>query len=149
MGIVNPYLGRSVGTNGTLQLSEINSVTFGVSYGLNRRSNQGVGGYTLPDRASNGHEHYLDLYGKMISVFSSRTIYETTFEAWRDHDENTPVTDAVSIDVLGGVQQRRCSKHTCERLPQLQFRQSFFTDADKIHLESGIVGKSYPEPHVF
>jgi len=101
MGVVNPYLGRSVGANGTLQLSEKNSVLFGLGYGINRRSNQGVGGYTLPDRASNGHEHYLDLWGKLVTVFSSRTLFETYVESWQDHNETTPVTDAVSIDVLG------------------------------------------------
>ena len=101
MGVVNPYLGRSVGTSGTLQLSEVHSFVFGLSYGLNKRSNQGVGGYTLPDRASNGHEHYLDLWGKLVSVFSSRMIYETNFESWSNHNETQPVTDAISIDVLG------------------------------------------------
>ena len=101
MGVLNPYLGRSVGADGTLQLSDIHSFVFGLSYGMNRRSNQGVGGFTLPDRASNGHEHYLDLWGKMISVFSGRMIYETNFESWRDHNETKPLTDAVSIDVLG------------------------------------------------
>jgi hypothetical protein len=101
MGIVNPYLGRSVGADGTLQLSQKNSVLFGLSYGINRRSNQGVGGYTLPDRASTGREHFLDLWGKLVTVFSSRTLYETNFEAWREHNENTPLTNAVSIDVLG------------------------------------------------
>src|SRR5712671_1440783 len=101
LGIVTPALDRSVGAGGTYQFSERNSVVFNMNFGTNSRKNQGIGGYTLPDRASNRQGHYLDLYGKQISVISNKTIYETNFEVYREYSETKPVTDAVSVDVLG------------------------------------------------
>jgi hypothetical protein len=140
MGIVNPYLGRSVGSNGTLQLSEVNSVVFGLSYGINRRSNQGVGGYTLPERASNGHEHFMDLWGRMVSVFSSRTLYETTFEAWRDHGDTTPLTDAVSIDVLGAFSSGGAQNTNVNDFRNYSFGNLFSQTRTKLTWRAGLSG---------
>jgi hypothetical protein len=148
MGVVNPYLGRSVGTDGTLQLSEKNSVLFGLSYGINRRSNQGVGGYTLPDRASNGHEHFIDLWGKMVTVFSSRTLYETFFEAWRDHSETTPLTDAVSIDVLGAFSSGGAQNTNLNDFRNYSFNNLFSQTRTKLTWRSGVSG-SFIRSHSF
>lgn len=101
LGIVNPFLNRYAGTNATYQISDKHSFVFGYNYQVNTRKNQGVGGFNLPERASNGKGRYKGWYARQYAIISDRTLYETWFERYSNHNEQKPVNNAISIDVLG------------------------------------------------
>ena len=52
LGITRPTTNRSFNVRNTFQLSDANSVGFNVSYATDTRENQGVGGFVMPERAS-------------------------------------------------------------------------------------------------
>jgi hypothetical protein len=140
LGILNPALDRSVGTGGTYQFSEGNSAVFNLNFGTNSRKNQGVGGYTLPDRASNSQETFLDLYGKQISVVSNKTIYETYFELWHDHSETNPLTNAVSVDVLGAFSSGGAQNTNVNNYRNFNLGNLFSRTGTKFTVRAGLSG---------
>ena len=111
LGISHPFTNRNVNTGGTLQLSEKHSITFNGGFGGYNSKNQGIGGFTLPERSSTGKGNFTNIQINQFSVFSPRTIYETRFGLFRNHDETKPASEAVQINVLdafrsGGAQNR-------------------------------------------
>ncbi len=111
LGISHPFSNHDVFGGGTYQLSEKHSFIFSGGSGGYTSRNQGIGGFNLPDRASTGHGGYSNIQLKQFSVFSPRTIYETRFNVYRNHDETKPAKEAIQINVLdafrdGGAQNR-------------------------------------------
>jgi hypothetical protein len=72
-----------------------------MNYQTNVRKNQGVGGFNLPERASEGRGHFHNVFFRHTAVLSDKTLYRTNVNFWNDRDETRPVTNAVTIDVLG------------------------------------------------
>ncbi|MBI4473202.1 MAG: TonB-dependent receptor [Acidobacteria bacterium] len=111
LGIVRPFVDRNAGGSGTFQINNAHSLIFNGGFTRSVRKNQGVGGFSLPERASNGKGRWSDFQIRQFSVFSDRTLYETRFGHWSGHDEFVPVKEAVSIDVLdsfrGGGSQNK------------------------------------------
>ena len=110
-GITRPSVNRSVDLRNTYQLSDSNSLSFNLGYSTNSNRNQGVGGFVLPERASssNGNDWNVEL--RQFSALSPRSIYETRFNVRSNHDETTPITEALRINVpdafsSGGAQNR-------------------------------------------
>jgi hypothetical protein len=109
LGISHPYTDRYVYGGGTFQLSDRHSLIFSAGQGRYLSRNQGIGGFNLPDRASTGSGRYWNMQLRQFSVFSPKTIYETRFNYFRNHDETKPATDGLAINVLdafssGGAQ---------------------------------------------
>ncbi len=101
LGITNPSIDRFLGVNGTYQISEVHSFNIGTNTGTNIWKNQGVGGFNLPERASDGQSNWHNIYVNETAVLSDKTLYRTSLSFWHGHDEQTPRTNAVTIDVLG------------------------------------------------
>src|SRR5262245_36199824 len=101
LGIVNPFINRYVGGNATYQISNVHSFVVGTNIENNTWKNQGVGGFNMPDRASTGRGHFHNIYFTEIAVLSERTLYRTNVNLWMNREESRPVTEAVTIDVLG------------------------------------------------
>ncbi len=109
--IVRPTTNRSFGTGGTYQLAENHSLTFETGYFPHSFENQGIGGFTLPERAwtTEGHGWYVDL--RQFSRLSAERIYEMRFAYSSNYEETIPDTEGFRIDVLdafssGGAQNR-------------------------------------------
>jgi hypothetical protein len=72
-----------------------------MNYENNVWKNQGVGGFNLPERASNGNGHFHNVYFTQIAVLSDTTLYRTNFNFWTNTEKSQPIKQAVTIDVLG------------------------------------------------
>ena len=101
LGISRPFTEKNVFGGGTYQLSDKHSLIFNGGSGRWFSKNQGIGGMTLPDRASTGRGKYSNFSVKQFSVISPATIYETRFGHYRNHDDTIPATEAIAINVLG------------------------------------------------
>jgi hypothetical protein len=109
LGITRPAVTRSIGTRNTYQISDAHSLGFDLQYGTTSRRNQEIGGFNLPERASNSRGHSWGVDVRQFSALSPSSVYETHFNVSRKDDATSPVTDAVRIDVLdafgsGGAQ---------------------------------------------
>jgi len=101
LGIAYPNYGRYFGGNATYQLSNVHSLNFGTNLEKWSYKNSGIGGFNLLERASEGGGDFRNFYFNETAVISDKTLYRTNVNLWWNNDEQTPVTNAVTIDVLG------------------------------------------------
>ena len=76
LGVVHPNVNRSGGVRGTYQFTDKHSLIFNFRYGTNVQKNNQVGGFTLPERASDAHGHNINYDFRQFSVFSNSLLYE-------------------------------------------------------------------------
>ncbi len=101
LGITNSFTNRNANVNANYQLSNVYSFSVGTNFSTFRSKNQGVGGFTLPERAGSGSERFRNMYFNQTAVISDKTLYRTNFNFWTDLNDNKPANAAVAIDVLG------------------------------------------------
>ena len=111
LGITRPFVGRSVRAENTYQISDANSVRGNVFLFVNRRENQGIGDYTLPERGSSfdGRNYLADL--RQFSVLSSTNFFENRVQVSGNTNKTIPFSENVRINVpdafmSGGAQNR-------------------------------------------
>ena len=101
LGFTRPYVSRNAYVNGTYQIRKSNSLLFNFNYGMNRRENQGMGGFSLPDRAFNGSGNNKNGSFRHVWFKSERLVQDISYNFSFSHDEVTPVKISPSIDVIG------------------------------------------------
>src|SRR5207249_2857744 len=108
---------RNLGLSGQLYFNTKNTLNFSASYGTTNYKNQGVGGFNLPERASNskGNNRTIQLGNR--TIFSTKLLNEARFLVNRSISSTSPVTDGVAINVLdafygGGGQNRSDTRRT-------------------------------------
>jgi hypothetical protein len=109
LGITKPYRWRQMSTRSTLQEADSHTLGVYISYGNEVASNQGIGGFTLPERASTSNWHAWDAEISQFSTLSPRTILEARVNINASRGVSTPASAAERINVLdafsaGGAQ---------------------------------------------
>jgi hypothetical protein len=109
LGIIRPAVTRYFSPRGTYQLSQRNSITFNVAYEPYTRKNEGIGGFTLEERASDTTGNNWTAELRQFSALSAQNLYETRFKVTSSFSETQPRSSAVRINVLdafnsGGAQ---------------------------------------------
>jgi hypothetical protein len=107
--VTQPNLRENFNTRGQYAVSQNNTLNFNLEYASNSRSNQGIGQFSLPERASSSKGRQLGLQFRDTSVLSTHWVNETRFEFTRNQNTTKPLTQAVAINVLdafsaGGAQ---------------------------------------------
>lgn len=99
-GIVRPAVNRSYSGSGQMQLGAKHALHFNARYSNRNSQNNGVGGFTLPERAwqSRGSDSNFGL--REIWALSPRLIHEVILNTNRNSNEDESSSQAVSIDVL-------------------------------------------------
>ena len=110
-GVFTPYKNENLNSNGQIFITENNSVSFLVNYNTNQFLNQGIGGATLPERASNFKGHNWNFQLSERAIVNPRLTSEVRFFMFHNQNSTLPVTEAVAINVLdafnsGGAQNR-------------------------------------------
>jgi Carboxypeptidase regulatory-like domain len=110
-GIFSPFKNQNLNIGGQLFLSQNNTFNFNANYTTNEQRNQGVGGFTLPERATNGKGHNWNFQVGERAIISTKLINELRFNTGRNENSQSPVTEAIAINVLdafnGGGSQNR------------------------------------------
>ena len=109
LGITRPAVTRSIGTRSTYQISDAHSLGFDLGYGTTSQKNQEIGGFNLPERASDSSGHNWNFEMRQFSALSPASVYETRFSVSSTNEATRPLTDDVRVDVLdafgsGGAQ---------------------------------------------
>jgi hypothetical protein len=107
--VVRPTVNRSISTGGTYQLTDRDSLTYNIGYAPYTKKNQGIGAFTLPERAWTTRGNTWDLELKQFSAPSAQSIFENRFKLSGSHEETIPLVEAQRINVLdafssGGAQ---------------------------------------------
>ncbi len=103
-GIVSPEVNRSYSTNVQMQLGTDHSLHFNVRYQHEASDNNGVGGFTLPERASTRTRTNINAGLGEIWVISPRTLHEVSLTHFGNEFTNEAVTRAERIDMLDAFQ---------------------------------------------
>ena len=111
LGITRPNTFREVSTNSTVQLADGHSFRVNAWYGAESGRDQGVGGFTLPERA---HDFSWRGWGGEVRQFSalrSLSLFEARVSINSNASETSPHNETVRINVLdafngGGAQNR-------------------------------------------
>jgi hypothetical protein len=101
LGFTRPAVSRNAYGSGTFQLTKNQSVQFSLNYGMSRLENQGMGGFSLPDRAfiNTGGSRNLSL--RHVWFKSESTVQDISYNYNNYHNELAPAVSAPAIDVLG------------------------------------------------
>jgi hypothetical protein len=111
LGITRPAVTRSYSARNTIQLSSAHSLSVNGGYQSNSSTNQGVGGFVLPERAYESRGSTWNVEVKQFSSLSAQAIYETRYKVSANSDRATPFTEGTRINVLdafnsGGAQNK-------------------------------------------
>lgn len=99
LGITRPTIFRSIGARNTFQISNANSLALNTRYATDTRKDEGIGGFTLRERASNRHGGNYNVELRQFSALPSGNIYETRFNIFGNRMKIVPFSEAVKVDV--------------------------------------------------
>jgi hypothetical protein len=111
LGITRPRMNRGFEIENTYQLAPSHSIRVSIGRGTETSRDDGIGGFTLPERRSDAfyREWDTDIYA--FSTLSSRSIHEARLSYTVGSGETIPFSEAIRINVLdafnaGGAQNR-------------------------------------------
>lgn len=109
LGVTSPTTRRSINTRGQYALNSSNTLNFNIEYSSNNRRNQGIGNFSLPERAFSSESREIEFQAREVKIINTKWIHEARFEYNRDKSSNNPLTRATAINVLdafssGGAQ---------------------------------------------
>jgi len=109
--VFSPTKNQNLNTNGQLFLTQNHTFNFGANYNTNEFRNQGIGGFNLAERATNFKGHNWNFQLSERGIIKPTFISEVRFNMFHNQNSQTPVTEAVAINVLdafngGGAQNR-------------------------------------------
>lgn len=140
LGITRPTTNRAVQTRNTLQLTSAHSIGFNARYFADDHKDEGIGGFTLRDRASHRNGSNWNAEVRQFSALGSGSLYETRFVVYGYRTKIVPFSDAVRVDVSdtfnsGGAQNQY---HDNNRI--YQFGNLYTRLGQKLTLKTGIEG---------
>ena len=115
--VFSPTKNQSLNFNGQLFLSQNHTFNFGANYNTNEFRNQGIGGFNLPERATNFKGHNWNFQLSERGIIKPTFISELRLNMFHNQSSQLPVTEAVAINVLdafnsGGAQNRNRRRGT-------------------------------------
>jgi TonB dependent receptor len=111
LGITRPTTNRSVQSRNTLQLADSHSIGLNGRYATDDHKDEGIGGFTLRERASHRNGANWNAEVRQFSALGSKSLYETRLSVFGNSTNVVPFSDAIKVDVAdtfnsGGAQNR-------------------------------------------
>lgn len=140
LGITKPTTTRSLAAGNTLQLSDSTSLSFNGGYSTSVRKNQGVGGFVMPDRAFNSNQKMWNFEVKQFSALSARNLYETRFNLSGNHDETTPGSQGLQINVTDAFSAGGAQNHVENTGRTYEFSNLYSRLGETLTVKAGLSG---------
>jgi hypothetical protein len=140
LGITRPTTFRNFQTTHTVQVADAHSIRAFWRVANEENRDQGIGGFTLPERASNSTYRQLNTGARPFSALSSTTLLEGRVQWNANRNETIPLTDAVRINVLDAFNSGGAQNRVRENNGQLEFGNLYTRIGDVVTLKSGIEG---------
>jgi hypothetical protein len=138
LGIVKPNVDRALSTKGTYQFSEAHSLTFSFEYGRKVQKNQGIGGFTLPERAYNLRGSSWNMELRQFSSLSPQSIFETRFSMVSNHNEMLPITNAPLVNVLDSFNSGGSQNHVDNTGRTFELSNLYTRVGEKLTIKTGM-----------
>jgi hypothetical protein len=137
-GIFTPYKNQNLNVNGQLFLTQNNTLNFGANYNTNESRNQGVGSFTLPERATNTKGHNWNFNFGDRAIINTKLISELRFSANHNENRQDPVTEAIAVNVLDAFNGGGAQIHSLRRGTSYNWGNTIrWTATPKLNLQIG------------
>jgi hypothetical protein len=136
-GIVRPEVQRTYSGNGQLQLAARHALLFNARYFDRSSENNGVGRFTLPERASTAEGHETSLAMREIWTVSPRVIHEVGLSHFGSHNANVAVTRGVKIDVLDAFNSGGADRQNWRRNRNVTLWNLFWYEGERLTFKTG------------
>jgi hypothetical protein len=140
LGITRPRTAREVQGGSTVQLANAHSLRGSVRYSVDDNRNRGVGGFTLPERASTATFRETNVSVRSFSALTPDTLLETRVLWEGDRNDTVPMDDAVRLNVLGAFNGGGAQNRSSEDSSTLEFGTLFTHVGSAVTLKSGVEG---------
>jgi hypothetical protein len=140
LGITRPTTNRSLETRNTLQLADAHSLGFNARYFTDDHRDEGIGGFTLRDRASHRNGANWNAQIRQFSALGTGSLFESRFIVFGNRTKIVPFSEAIRVDVSdtfnsGGAQNRYQDNNRTYEFGNLYTRLG-----QKLTLKTGIDG---------
>lgn len=115
IGFTRPLVFRNGYASGTLQLTDVQSVHFSGNLQRFDTENQGVGGFSLPERGISYQGGNTNGQIRHVWFVSERLVQDVSVSAYNSHQDAVPATDTVSLNVLGAFNGGGGTQRTSNR----------------------------------
>jgi hypothetical protein len=140
LGITKPFRWRQIATRAVLQEAGSHTLRVYVGYNNEVARNQGIGGFTLPERASRSDWHAWNTELTQFSTLSARMILEGRLQMNRNEGVNTPVTDAQRINVLDAFSAGGAQNAGVDNQHNYNFSSRLTRAGEKLTVKTGVEG---------
>jgi hypothetical protein len=140
LGITRPTTYRNIQSNQTWQLADSHSLRGFARFSTEENRDQGIGGFSLPDRAYRSTFRQVNAGVRPFSAVSAQTLLEGRVIWNQSRFENQPLTDAVRINVLDAFNSGGAQNRVTENNGVLEFGTLYTRTSDGMTLKSGIEG---------
>ncbi len=111
LGITRPTTNRSFESRNTLQIANAHSLGINARHFGDDHRDEGIGGFTLRERASHRNGTNWNTEIRQFSALGSKSLYETRFQISGNRTRIVPFSDDARVDVAdtfnsGGAQNR-------------------------------------------
>ena len=113
------------------------SLIFNTGFGRWEGKNQGIGGMTLPDRASTGRGKYSNFNIRQFSVISPPPSTKARFGMYKNYNDNIPSTSAIAINVLGNFNSGGAQNYNVNNRKQFNISNLFTRVGERLTTKAG------------
>jgi hypothetical protein len=135
--VTRPAKARSFSINNAFQLSDSTSVSGNAGFATTQSSNQGIGGFVMPERAFSNRANTWNLELRQFTALSSTRIYETRLNLSGNHDETIPAEQSIQITVLDAFSKGGAQNDLTNTGRTLEFGNLFSRLGEKLTLKTG------------
>ncbi len=140
LGITKPYRWREFGTRHTLQETDGHTFNLGIWRGSEVARNNGIGGFTLPERASSSEWSNWNVELTQFSTLSSRAILEARLQMNRNRGISTPASTAERINVLDAFSSGGAQNASEDRQQNYNFSSRLTRLGERLTVKAGLEG---------
>lgn len=140
LGITRPNTYRELESRNTLQMADGHSVGIDLGFASEASRDEGIGGFTLPERASNSDWRSWGVEVESFSAMSDRTLFEAGVDVSRDHALTTPAGEGVRINVLDAFNGGGAQNRSEEREHEYEFTSLFTRFSEDVTIKAGAEG---------
>ncbi len=136
-GIVSPEVSRSYSGNGQMQLGADHALHFTLRYQGQTSDNNGVGGFTLPERASTQSRTNISGGLREIWIISPRMLNEVSLTYFGNESANAAVTSAERINVLDAFRSGGADRNNRQRANSYTLANTLWFEGEQLTFKTG------------
>ena len=136
--IVHPSRRNELTGRSNYELSQNHTLGLMARFSTRDRENQGVGGFTLPERASQSESNDFTFQISETSTLSNAMVHETRFRFRRNRSNSEPLGEGVAVNVLDAFRSGGATDRSRQMDRNYQFGNALMATMGSLSLKTGL-----------